>query len=169
MYFLGLNLKIKTKSRILEKESNESDTINKLSICNEIKCKNDGKCVELGPTTTSCLCNLPFYGERCQHEDVCYNNPCSVGDQQSCYQLPNNSFTCINTKNNKLNEMKSKINENMKNLTINNRYTKKLDFNLTCPKNYCNSNGICVLNINDNLLKCTCFNSKTGPNCDIGI
>jgi hypothetical protein len=157
---------------LIKENYDNNKKISKSNICDEKKCQNNGECIELNSVSSSCLCNLPFYGENCQFEDLCYNSPCKNVNEQLCYQLPNNSFTCINTNNNKLNEMKTKINENIKNLTINNRhlytFTKKLDFNLTCPKNYCNSNGICVLNVYENLLKCTCFNSKTGPNCDIG-
>jgi hypothetical protein len=130
-------------------------SLNKKNINDSIcECKN-GECVELAPTIKHCLCSLPFYGDKCQFKDVCYNNTCEFESQQ-CYQLPNNSLTCINTKNNQMNQIKEKINENLKNLTEYNSnfssYPKNVEFNLTCPSNYCNSNGICMLNANDNSL-----------------
>jgi hypothetical protein len=122
-------------------------------------CQNNGTCVAIDKTLFRCLCIVPFYGNKCQYKDHCYEKPCKASEV--CQQLTNNTFNCQPSS--------SSSSSSRQQLS---------PFNITCPHNYCNSNGICIVNnptINKttsssstSIFTCNCFAQKTGPRCQIG-
>jgi hypothetical protein len=77
------------KNAELSETQNENEQNN---LCNEMTCQNNGACLDHIIERYICLCNQPFYGNKCQFKDFCFENPCA--SDQICHQYLNKNYTC---------------------------------------------------------------------------
>jgi hypothetical protein len=78
------------KNAELSETPNENEEENNL--CDEMTCQNNGACLDHIIERYICLCNQPFYGNKCQFKDFCFENPCAT--DQICHQYLNKNYTC---------------------------------------------------------------------------
>ena len=56
------------------------EVISKCDPCAHSPCLNGGKCDAITSVKFKCVCEAPFYGERCEKKmDACYTKPCRNG------------------------------------------------------------------------------------------
>lgn len=160
-------------------------------ICGEHQCGPNGMCININNKLAHCLCQEPYYGDKCQYRDGCYDNPCKPNEV--CLQWPNNKFVCHDSgsssppytrwplsSSSSLSTTFSSTSTTTRMTTVTSKPTRpnlrKIKLNKSssssCDDKYCNNNGVCKVvkktATDESLLACSCKPGKTGSRCEAG-
>ena len=156
-------------------------------ICRSHECGPNGVCININNKLPHCLCKEPYYGDRCQNRDGCFDNPCKP--TEICLQWPNNTFVCHDARS-APNTLPPSLSPTLR-FQITNEFTRpttlrtntveetttekkpdlKETLELNCTDDYCSHSGVCKViknAANESLMRCICNTDKTGPRCETG-
>lgn len=152
-------------------------------ICRSHNCGPNGKCININNKLAHCLCQEPFYGDRCQYRDECFDNPCKANE--ICLHWPNNTFVCrdfvsapswlpLPPKQPQLASSSNFFSAKTSSSFVEQALveTNNLKLELNCSNEYCNRNGVCRIvkskETNESSMTCECNQDKAGPRCENG-
>lgn len=157
-------------------------------ICRSHECGPNGVCININNKLPHCLCKEPYYGDKCQNRDGCFDNPCKP--TEICLQWPNNTFVChdamsapdslpstsrfqiTNQFTRPITTITNPTEETTQTKSDLNEFNLKELLELNCTDDYCSHSGVCKViksvATNESLMRCSCNPEKTGPRCETG-